>query len=337
MQDALVEKILQRFSKKSEAVENLMQLLDIGQDGVYRRLRGTSAFSPEEIRKIALTYGISLDGLLDKREAGVFWQYNAFTERIGNFHDYLSGVEQNLTRALKLDGVELYYASTEIPVFHYFYNRALTAFKLYVWGVTSLGFKFTEDRKFSFDLVAPDVWRMVENITTLYNRLPDVQIYSLNVIDFTLNHIEYIAQIDAFKDREDAFALCEAVREVMQHARAMGKAGLKFSPGREPDPEKGTRFKLYHNELVSTNNTLLISSSQGRMLYTTFGNPNFLSTTDERMCEYAHTWLKTTIGRSTHLGPGAQRERTGFFARINAKIDVVKRRIERIYEDRMVL
>ena len=40
LQEALIDEILNRFSKKSEAANKLMEVLSINRDGVYRRLRG---------------------------------------------------------------------------------------------------------------------------------------------------------------------------------------------------------------------------------------------------------------------------------------------------------
>jgi hypothetical protein len=221
----------------------------------------------------------------------------------------------------------------EIPAFHYFYNRELTAFKLYVWGLTSLGFDFLEGRKFSFNFVSPDNFVISDNIAKLYNQLPSTELYSLNIVDHTLNHIEYIAAIDGFENPEDALTLCDAVQSTMAHARNMAEKGMKFSPGSEPKEGVNARFDLYHNELVSTNNTFLLKSSATKVLYTTFGNPNFLMTTDDRMCDYADKWLDSTIKKSTTISNHSEKSRAWFFNRLEKRIKRSRNRIEMLMEE----
>lgn len=333
LQNKIFEKILKRYTKKSEAVEVLSQALQVGKDAVYRRMRGDSILTPYEIDLLTRKYQISLDSLIFEKSDTVFFSYNAFTQRVTNFREYLEGIKRNIEQAHTLPEVDLYYASMEIPVFHYFYNHQLTAFKLYVWGLTSLGFDFLEGRKFNFNFVSPDNFQTTDYIAKLYNTMPTTELYSLNIVDHTLNHIEYIATIDGYEDPEDALVLCDAVQDIMMHTRNMAEAGMKFSPGAKPQEGVNAKFDLYHNELVSTNNTFLLKSKVGRVLYTTFGNPNFLSTTDEKMCNYTEKWLQTTINKSTSISTHSEKNRAWFFNRLEKKIKSTRRRIEVLLDD----
>lgn len=334
MQIKVFAAVLRHHNKKSEAVESLSSLFGVGKDAVYRRMRGESFLTPHELQILCETYRISLDSLIFEKSDTVFFSYNAFTKKVSNFREYLGGVLYNIEAAYALSKPELFYASMEIPVFHYFYNEQLTAFKLYVWGMTSLGFDFLQGRKFSFDLVSPDNFKITDRIVALYNQLPTTELYSLNITDHTLNHIEYIATVDGFKNPDDALLLCDAVSDIMQHTCEMAEKGMKFSPGTQPKAGVNAPFDLYHNELVSTNNTFLLKSEANKVLYTTFGNPNFLMTTDEKMCSYADQWLQTTIKKSAPLSRSAEKSRSWFFSRLEKRIKRTRRRIELLAEER---
>jgi len=333
LQAKIFDAVSQHHNKKAEVVESLSELLQVGKDAIYRRMRGDSILTPDEIDLLCKKYRISLDALVFDKSDTVFFNYNAFTKKVSNFREYLEGVQQNIEAAHTLPNCELYYATMEIPAFHYFYNRELTAFKLYVWGLTSLGFDFLEGRKFSFNFVSPDNFIITDNIVKLYNQLPSTELYSLNIVDHTLNHIEYIAAIDGFENPEDALTLCDAVKDTMNHARRMAEKGMKFSPGTEPKEGINASFDLYHNELVSTNNTFLLKSSATKVLYTTFGNPNFLMTTDDRMCDYADKWLQSTITKSTAISNHSEKSRAWFFNRLEKRIKRSRSRIEMLMEE----
>ncbi|HMX41666.1 MAG TPA: hypothetical protein PKD78_15115 [Saprospiraceae bacterium] len=54
----------------------------------------------------------------------------------------------------------------------------------------------------------------------------------------------------------------------------------------------GTAFELYCNEVAYTNNIILVhAAGQPCELYTTLDNPNFIKTTDPRLCNQAKDWL----------------------------------------------
>ncbi len=333
LQDKIFAAVSQYYGKKSEVIRAISELLGVGKDAVYRRMRGESVMTPAEIDLIAVKYKLSVDSLLYDKSDTVFWSFNTFTKKVTNFKEYLEGVRYSIDAAHAMPGTELFYASMEIPVFHYFYSQQLTAFKLYVWGLTSLGFDFLEGRKFSFNLISPDNFKVTDHIVKLYNQLPTTELYSLNITDHTLNHIEYIATIDGFENPDDALVLCDAVSEIMRHTCDMAAKGMKFSPGTEPTEGINAPFRLYHNELVSTNNTFLLKTAVNKMLYTTFGNPNFLSTTDKKMCDYADKWLTSTLQKSTPISNQSEKNRAWFFNRLEKRIKRTRTRIEMLREE----
>ena len=63
LQDQLFEIILSRFPRRADAVDELCELLSLAKDPIYRRLRGDTFLSPQELAKLAVHYRISLDAL----------------------------------------------------------------------------------------------------------------------------------------------------------------------------------------------------------------------------------------------------------------------------------
>ena len=59
-----LETILGKFSKKSKAVDELSELLQVGKDAVYRRLRGDTVLAPEEMKVLARHFQISIDDFI---------------------------------------------------------------------------------------------------------------------------------------------------------------------------------------------------------------------------------------------------------------------------------
>ena len=57
--------LLKIMGKKSDMVQELADVLQISNESVYRRLRGASSFTLEEMWKLRQEYQLSLDELLD--------------------------------------------------------------------------------------------------------------------------------------------------------------------------------------------------------------------------------------------------------------------------------
>ena len=153
IQSLLFEKILEKYPRKAQAIETLEELLSVGKDAVYRRLRGDTFLTPDQMELLAKHFKISIDQLTLEDNTAILVSFNAFEQPAQNFHEFVSNIYNQINQLSKLPDAHFYYASHEIPVFHYMYFPELICFKFFVWGVTSWGFEYLKDRPFSFDLI----------------------------------------------------------------------------------------------------------------------------------------------------------------------------------------
>ena len=79
--------------------------------------------------------------------------------------------------------------------------------------------------------------------------------------------------------------------------------------------------------MVYTNNTALAGIKEGQVLFTTLGNPNFMRSTDPRMCSYMEGWFKRVMNKSVPISEHNERDREWFFNRMRKKIAFSRRRI----------
>lgn len=321
------EQILSKFPKKSQAVETLSDLLKVGKDAIYRRLRGDTLLTPDELKLLSLQYHISLDAMIYETTNTVFCNYNVFTQKVTNFQQYLEGILGQIQQVAQLPDSHIHYASVEIPVFYYMYFPELIAFKLYVWGLTTWNFDYLNQKKFSKDLITYPTLELTKELYKTYNTLPSTELWSLGILDNTLNQIEYISVTNRFEQPKDALLLCDILMALVSHFKSMAAHGHKFSPHTSAHTNAGT-FDLYHNELYSTNNTIFASTIAGDMLFTTHCNPNFLTSTDARLCTYTKDWFKIIISKSNSISLHSEKGRNWFFNRLERKIKTVRNRIE---------
>lgn len=326
LQGTLLEQIIASFEKKSEGVEKLCELLNLGKDAVYRRLRGDTLLTPEEIGVLASAYGISVDNLIFRNTDSVIFTMNAISGKIVSFQGFFEDLQANIQDFGLLRDAFTYSASNEIPLFYYFFYPDLLEFKLYVWGKHIWDFGYLTNAPFRKNLVSPDIQRMGNQLMQSWLRQDCAEMWSINVFDNTLNQIEFHASMGGFEDFSDAFALCDALSSLSDHLYQMAETGKKFKPGTYSGA--GSNFELYHNEMVSANNTIYLTSPAVRVVYHTFGSPNFIRSTDPRVCDFIENWIKTILQKSIQISTRAEGERQRFFQVVNRRIELTRKRLE---------
>lgn len=326
LQEQLFEQILGRYPRKSDAVEALCHLLHTTKDPVYRRLRGDTVLSPEEVTLLARYYQISLDSLIFNQTDTVVCNFNAFSRPISSFEDYLSTFLTDFEQLRRLPNVHFYYASAEIPVMTYNFFPELICFKLYIWGRTTWNLGYLHQRPFDFDLLTPPAQRLSKTILDHYLGIPGTELWSLNIADNTLAQIEYHVHAGGFRQPADALLLCDKLLEWAAHMKKMAESGRKFTYGGAPS-DTAAPLHLYQNEIVYTNNTALLTSDLGNAVYSAFSNPNFFKSTDARLCTYMQDWFASVIAKSNLISQSNEKQRDWFFQGLSKKIERVKQQI----------
>lgn len=319
LQDRLFEQILNRYPRKADAVDALCELLHSSKDPVYRRLRGDTPLSPQELELLSNHFRISLDALILGQSDNVVFDFNAFSRKIKDFSDYLAAFNADFEQIHRMPGARLYYASAEMPVFTYSLYPELMAFKLYLWGRTTWNLEWLRDRPFSFDLVTQPVIRESETMLQHYMSLPSTELWTAQILDNTLAQVEYHVYAGGFRDPKEALIIIERLQGWVGHMKAVSAAGRKFMVGEKAELGRA-KFELFYNEMVYANIATLITSDVGRLAYTAYCTPNFLKSTDPRLCDYTQNWFDSVTSKSTVLTHAADKNRDWFFKELAQKV-----------------
>jgi len=168
LQQAVFDKILTQFPKKSEAVKALSGLFQMGQNAIYRRMRGESILTPDELALLAKQFNISLDDIIHEASDNVLFSYTPAAQKVKDFTSYLNSLTEAMKPLHEFPNGQIKYAAAEIPVFHYCFFPELIAFKLYTWGKTTWNFDYLKDQPFAFNLISPDTYKAAEIFLASY-------------------------------------------------------------------------------------------------------------------------------------------------------------------------
>jgi ribosomal protein S15P/S13E len=330
LQTYIFEEIQSRFAKKTEAIDALCDLLQVGKDAVYRRFRGDSILTPQEIEVLTQKFNISLDAFIFQKSDNSMWSYQPFTSEKRSFEAYFEGLYRDTANLTRLPDVHIYYASSEISIFYYTFFPEIFTFKLYTWGRDIWNFDYLKNRKFNFDIVPLPVWQKAEQALKIYFQLPSTEMWTIDLLGMTLSQIEYYFNSGAFENPNDALVLCKKLQELTEHFERMAQTGKKFLVN---SPPTGMDFNLYHNEIFPSGTTVYIESAAAPLAYTSYLLPNVIRTRDAIVCADTKTWIDNILSKSNPLSTVNEKSRRYYFDRVKRRIEMTRNRLEMALND----
>jgi len=261
LQHALFEKILFTFKKKSEAITALSILLNVQSNAVYKRIRGDTPLTPDELTLLVQHFNISIDALLNKETDIVLFSYPSLVNKPKNFADYLNNLSVQIAELPKVNGY-IKYASAEIPIYHYCFFPEIIAFKLFTWGKTTWNFDYLQGKPFSLDLMSPTDYEAAATFLHHYLKVPSIELWSANALDNTLSQLIHCIQSGNMKHPSDGIIICDKLILLVEHLKKMAEVGKKF-PIEAIGIKDRAKFTLFHNETIYTGNSILVVTDLG--------------------------------------------------------------------------
>jgi hypothetical protein len=324
-QQVFFELLKEKIPSHLSFVEEISTLLNVGDDSVYRRLRGDKELSFSELQILATHFNISLDSIFSLNSNNlVMFKDHQINRESFSFEQYLKEITQTFIEFNKLTGTELIYSAKDFPVFHYFQFPKLASFKLFFWQKSILDFDCFKNKQFSnqivFDEIASGKSAMIQ-----YYQIPVKEIWSEEIIHSTLRQIEFYYESEFFENQEVIAEIYEELEQMLIHLQNMATEGSRYLYN-QSNKESGD-FQLYFNELILSNNSLLAKNGESKTAYITYNELNYITTSDQSFCNYYYDSLKTLISRSSLISTASEKIRNMFFNKLLKKMNDSKRKI----------
>jgi BetR domain len=312
IQKQLFQQIKGKIPDQASLIDEIVKLLDISADSVYRRMRGEKPVTLDELHKLCTHYRISLDQLMEIQTGAFMFQGQPLDSRSFRFDAYLTGALQSMSYMNSFKKKEFYYLCKDSPFFHHFYFKEFAAFKYYFWMSTLLFFPEFRNKKVSFEEYPDELFQIGRKILDQYNQLDSVEIWNAESLNTTLRQIEYYRDGRMFKSAEDIFRLYEVAEKMMDHLEKQAELGYKFEYG-DPDKKPLGKFHMYFNEVVLGDNQMLAVLDNLKITYIPHSGANYIMTRDITFCENFYQYLRNLMRRSTLISEVSEKERAKFF------------------------
>ena len=274
-------------------------------------MQGEAPISLPEALLAARHYGFSLDEFVAGQSDQVIFRYPTLGRPPKTAQVFLSELRYAMVTVGMVPGTRIHYATNEIPVFYYLLFPELTAFKMYLWS-RSVWNSIKGDipgMAWIAALLADEAFRVLRGSTfDTFAHIPTYEYYPLNMLDNTLSQIHFLVDTGEVT-RAFADLLFGQLLELTKWMHRAATNGCKYDSADQP----GAKLELYYNEMLYTNNIILLSNPQKGLLFSTLDNPNFIVTEDVRLVGQTKTWFALMQQKSTKISIEGERERGVYF------------------------
>ena len=323
LQDALLDRIKKNLPASISFVDELADVLEVSRDSAYRRIRGETLLNIQEVQTLVKYYNISLDSLLSSHQNKYSFDSKSIDPKEFTISKYLLSIYENLSFLSQLDNNKIIYSARDIPIFHYFLIPEIGKFKIFFWLKTYLNDSALKDSKFDLDhlpAMVEESYTIGNKIWKKYIKLPSIELWTSETILITLKQLNYYKDAGLFASPFLADFVKEKFIELLVHIQREAEIGRKFNFNSNAYQE-GATYDLYYNEVAQGDNSVLFNMEDKKIAFLTYCTLNYLSTSNEKICDNLDNYFKNLIKTSLLLSRTSEKQRNKFF---NNLINMVK-------------
>ena len=325
MQSNFISWVKEKADKNHSFVDDLADLLNVSKDSAYRRVRGETLLTFNEISKISSHYRVSLDSFLNLSTGAVVFN-NRQIGKDFSFKMYLQSIKEHLTLVASANPNRMIWTAKDLPIMHYFQLPGLTGFKLFFWQKTILKVTaFESIDKYDPKLLDPEIISLAKSAWHLYCKIPAYEIWTDETIVITLRQIEYSFDSNLLT-KDTALDLIDEYIELIRHIKKLAILGRKYTIGSEDYPDNGA-YHLYYNEIAIFSNTMFFQIGEKQTVFLNYNMLNFMSTMDDDFCTSTDNYFQSIMQKSIPLSITSEKERNKFFRNMESKIQEMRDRI----------
>lgn len=324
IQSVFIQKLKENLPPNVGMAEEIADILEISTDSAYRRIRGETDLSIDEVYKLTKRYNISVDSIFSSLGDTVTFTYTKLTDDADNFDKYLNRIYNHVKAIGSFTDKKITYIAEEIPLFYSFFSDKLTQFKLFYWQRSVLNVPLYQGKKFEFGLIPQHQVDLAMSAFKEYKAIPSVEVWTNETILTVLKQVEFYMDSGVFTNKSDALEIIEEIKKMAQYIEKCAETG------RKEISSTNENLLLYNSEVVLGTNCIYINTGPAKFAYITFNTLNSLTTNNHEFCEETEHWVKNIIKKSTLISGVAEKQRFQFFSKIYKNIDNCFERIKNL-------
>ena len=306
------EKLLEKIKEKSEdkLVDVLMNTLHVSLDSAYRRIRLEKILTLDEVIKISNRFNISIDHLISHDSSDSVLFSFPFKSSQFDLEEYFNKILTHLIKVKEGNGV-MYYSAKDIPIFHFFQDKKLLAFKLHYWLNSMNRTEEIRKTEFNYDFIPAPIAELTKKIYTVYSQIKTHEIWNNETLTRSSSQITYYYEMGILT-KTQANELQLRLIDFIKHLNSECEIGIKYFIDHEPYSTE-ENYYFYCNEIVSTDNSIYAEYDNIKESFLPHILLNYMTTDNIQYSEYNKSVFDTVINKSTLITKVNEKDRRKFF------------------------
>lgn len=325
LQVKFLELVKRKIGPETSLVYELSDLLGVSTDSIYRRMRGETNLSFEEILQISSKYQISLDMLNAKPSGLVAFQYSMLNNP-NNFRHHWVAMLNDLKSINAAQEKEIIYAAIDVPIFHHFNYPALMDFKMFYWQREVINDPVLKNEKFNDAFVDPAIKEIASDIYRTYAAIPSSEVWTESTLNSTVKQIKFYHDSGLFESVDDAIKVIDELLAELNNIAEQAEEGKKTDLSGVYPEIKGS-YSMYISDIEIGSNTVLTRRDDADAIYMGFQTFNTIITTNKQFCADTEMWLRNLMKKSTLISGVSLKQRYQFFQAQRDKVNKVRNNI----------
>ena len=319
-QEFLFQHIKELLPKHVSLVDTVAEILHISSDSSYRRIRGDTPVVLDEARELCRYFKLSLDQILNVKGGSTLFQDIRIDISNYSYTRYISELIKNVNYAGSFFHNEIIYLTKDMPLFHNFYFQPLIAFRYYFWMKSIIQHPDFKDRKFSMDILTPEIEGLSRDLAKAYHKIPSVEIWNTESINSIILQIEFYRDLGFFSKTDDIRLVYDALEKTFLHLKIQAEYGVKFMPEENPETKK-QNFKFFYNRIILGDNIILTVTDRIKTVFINYDVLNYMFTRDDVFCDHTYADLQKLMKKSTLISQTSEKQRNIFFNIVLNKVN----------------
>lgn len=323
IQIRFLEYIKQMLPVTTSFADELSEVLQVSLDSAYRRMRGQTALSIDEVNQLCNHYHVSFD-VITNTGRNIVFRYDNLHNTSG-FEVYLTSILNDMQQIRRSENKQIIYAAIDVPIFHHFNYPELSAFKMFYWMKAVMDVPQLLEKKFSVQHIDEEFARLGKQIYETYCHIPSVEIWTEETINSLIKQIEFYWDSGNFATRDDALTVCRQAQDEVKTLKRQAEKSNKLMQ------EKGrpeNSFALYFSDIEIGNNCIYTRRADVDLVYLSVHTFNKIITANRAFVDDTKIWLNNLIKKSNLISGISEKNRYQFFLTIENKIERLLHKIE---------
>lgn len=308
IQQTILDEI--KAKSKDKLVDVIMDTLSVSSDSAYRRIRLEKIFTLDELIKLSNTFNISLDQLITNNSSDSVLFSFPFKSSQFNLEEYFSKILEHLTKIKNAGGV-MYYSAKDIPIFHFFQDKKLLAFKFHYWLHTMNNSPEITKKKFNFDFIPASLAQLTKKIYTVYSQITTHEIWNYETLTRTSSQVTYYYEMGIITESQ-ANELQGRLIALIDHLEKECEIAKKFFVDNEPLSYE-ENYKFYFNEILAADNSIYAEYGNIKESFLPHIVLNYMTTDNIQYSEFNKSVFDNVINKSTLITKVNEKDRRKFF------------------------